>query len=217
MGVPDRPIVDCEFHHTGIPVSDVSAAVAFYTEKLGFELGFTWGEPATMAGVNLGQAQIFLEKGTPNPSGCSLYFVVGDADELFGFHSKAGIEIVATPADRPYGLRDFRVHDLYGYELGFGHYIYTVGEPIHIERIDVPVRLERRLASLLTDLAEHKRMSLSGCLEEILLHTNDGVGPHTKSTLRHIARLKERNGIDYDTHGSYRFSEKGRGSELGPE
>jgi hypothetical protein len=99
------------------------------------------------------------------------------------------------------------VRDLHGYELSFGHYIYTVGERLRIERVDVPVRLERRLAALLHDLAEHKRMSLSACLEEILLHTNDGVGPHTAAQLRHIAKLKEKHGIDYDTHASYRFAE----------
>jgi len=46
--------------------------------------------------------------------------------------------------------------------------------------VDVPVRLEKRLAALLGDLAEHKRMSVNGCLEELLLHTNDGVGPPHK-------------------------------------
>jgi len=100
------------------------------------------------------------------------------------------------------------VRDLHGYELGFGHYIYTVGERIPVERVAVQVRLERRLAALLTDLAEHKGMSLSGCLEEILLHTNDGAGPHTKSQLRRITLLKEKHGIDYDTHASYRFKER---------
>jgi catechol 2,3-dioxygenase-like lactoylglutathione lyase family enzyme len=205
--VPTRPVVDCEFHHTGIAVTDVPAAVAFYTADLGFELGFTWGEPPTIAGVNLGKAQIFLEKGAPNPRSSTMYFVVGDADELHDFHRARGVEIVAEPADKPYGLRDYRVRDLHGYELAFGHYIYTVGERVPIERVDVPVRLERRLAALLHDLAEHKRMSVSGCLEEILLHTNDGVGPHTAAQLRHIAKLKEKHGIDYDTHASYRFAE----------
>jgi catechol 2,3-dioxygenase-like lactoylglutathione lyase family enzyme len=202
------PTVDCEFHHTGLPVEDVPAAVAFYTEKLGFELGFEWGEPATMAGVNLGQAQIFLEQGTPNPAGCNLYFVVGDADELFEFQQSNGVEIAAVPQDQEYGLRDYRVRDLNGYLLGFGHYIYTMGDPLPIERVDVHVRLERRLAALLTDLAEFKRMSMSSCLEEILLHTNAGVGPHTKGQLRYIAKLEEKHGIDYDSHASYRFTEE---------
>src|SRR5438874_1147647 len=77
--------------------------------------------------------------------------------------------------------------------------------PIVIERVDVPVRLEKRLAALLHDLAAKKRLSLSSALEEILLHTNDGVGPHTKRQLEYIAELKRKHGIDYDTHASYRF------------
>ena len=48
-------------------------------------------------------------------------------------------------------------------------------------------------------------MSLGSCLEETLLHTLDGVGPHTKSDLKHIQKLKEKHGIDYDSHVSYRF------------
>ena len=74
----------------------------------------------------------------------------------------------------------------------------------------MPARLEKRLAALLADLAAYKRMTVSSCLEEMLLHTNEGVGPHTKSQLRHIQKLKEKHGIDYDSHASYRFVERGR-------
>ena len=84
----------------------------------------------------------------------------------------------------------------------------TSGPPIKIERVDVSVRLEKRLAALLLDLAQHKRMSVNSCLEEILLHTNEGVEPHTKATLRQIEELKKKHGIDYDSHGSYRFVER---------
>jgi hypothetical protein len=50
-------------------------------------------------------------------------------------------------------------------------------------------------------------------LEEILLHTceplGDGVAsPHTQRTLRYIQELKKKHGIDYDSHGSYRFVER---------
>jgi hypothetical protein len=89
----------------------------------------------------------------------------------------------------------------------FGQHLYNAGPPIKIERVDVPVRLEKRLAALLQDLAERKRMSINSCLEEMLLHTNEGVGPHTPSQLRYIKELKKKHGIDYDSHGSYRFSE----------
>jgi methionyl-tRNA formyltransferase len=105
-------------------------------------------------------------------------------------------------------LRDYRVRDLDGYTLAFGHHIFDTGPVIEIERTDVPVRLEKRLAALLRDLAEHKRMSVSSCLEETLLHTLDGVGPHTASALSFIEQLKQKHGIDYDSHASYRFVER---------
>jgi hypothetical protein len=108
---------------------------------------------------------------------------------------------------RPWAIRDYTVRDLDGYYLLFGQHLYNAGPPIHIERVDVPVRLEKRLAALLQDLSDHKRMSISSCLEEMLLHTNEGVGPHTASQLRYIKMLKDKHGIDYDSHGSYRFSE----------
>jgi catechol 2,3-dioxygenase-like lactoylglutathione lyase family enzyme len=213
LRTPGTPQVECERHHTTLYVRDVLAAVDFYTSKLGFSPGFTWGDPPTMAGMNLGNAQIFLAQGTPNPQGCAVHFVIGDADELYEFQRANGVEVVEPPGDRPYGLRDYTVRDLYGHILGFGHYVYDAGPSVEIERVDVSVRLEKRLAALLQDLAEHKRMSLTGCLEEILLHTceplGDGVAsPHTKSQLRYIQELKAKHGIDYDSHASYRFVER---------
>ena len=50
-------------------------------------------------------------------------------------------------------------------------------------------------------------MSVDGCLEEMLLHANEGVGPHTKTTRRYIQELKKKHGIDYDCHAGYRFVE----------
>jgi hypothetical protein len=87
------------------------------------------------------------------------------------------------------------------------------GPPLEIERVDLPIRLESRLAALFEDLAEHKGMSLTSCLEETLLHTFERYGegvasPHTQSTLDYIEELKKKHGIDYDTHASYRFVER---------
>jgi catechol 2,3-dioxygenase-like lactoylglutathione lyase family enzyme len=206
------PDIECEQHHPGLAVTDVEAAVDFYVTKLGFRKAFTWGEPPTMAGVNLGHVQMFLELGQPAPQGCSVYFVVEDADELYEFHRANGVEVAQAIDDRPWHIRDYTVRDLHGYHLVFGHRLLNAGPPIPIERVDVPVRLEKRLAALLYDLAAHKRMSVDSCLEEILLHTNEPLGdgvasPHTRRTLRYIQKLKQKHGIDYDSHGSYRFVE----------
>ncbi len=213
MTIPATPSVDCEQHHTILSVADVLAATDFYTKKLGFWVAFTVGDPPTMAGVNLGHVQIFLEQGTPNPKGCAVYFVVGDADELYEFQRARGVEIVTPPEDRPWGLRDYSVRDLHGHVLTFGHRLLKTGQPLKVERVDVPVRLEKRLAALLNDLAKHKHMTVSSCLEEILLHTNEPLGdgvasPHTKKTLHYIQELKNKHGIDYDSHASYRFVEE---------
>src|SRR5215471_19036042 len=146
------PHVDCEQHHACFTVPDVRAAVEFYTNKLGFRSNFIEGDPPRFAGVTLDRVQIFLERGTPAPGGTSAYFMVGNADELYAFHRTNGVEITVPPEDRAYGLRDYGIRDLNGYRLSFGHPIYTTGDPIEIERVDVPVRLEKRLAAALEDL-----------------------------------------------------------------
>ena len=209
MATPSVPVVECERFHPGLPVPDVSAAADYYANTLGFRLLFKAPE---IAGVDLGGVSVHLMEGKSNPAGCSVYFVIGDADEFYEFHKANGVEILKPPTDQSYELRDYRIRDLNGYELVFGHRIYSMGIPIKIERVDVPVRLEKRLATLLYDLAEHKHMSLNSTLEETLLHTFEEFGdsvasPHTKRTLRYIKELKKKHGIDYDSHGSYRFHE----------
>src|SRR5687768_17498792 len=139
MSHPLPPDVECEQQHSGLAVPDVGAAVDFYTKKLGFHLAFAAGDPPTMAGVNLGNEQMFLEQGSPSPKGCSVYFVVGDVEELHAFHRANGVEMVETLGDRDYGLRDYRIRDLNGYLLGFGQHTFNAGPPIVIERVNVPV------------------------------------------------------------------------------
>ena len=208
------PPIECEQQHAGLAVPDIRAAVDFYTNTLGFRTAFTWGEPPTFAGVLLDRVQVFLQQGTPNPGASSIYFMVGDADELFAFHQANGVDVVQPPTDQEYQIRDYVVRDLYGYYLSFGHRLsLAAGPPLPIDRVDVPVRLEKRLAALLYDLAKHKRMTVDSCLEEILLHTNEPLGdgvasPHTRRTLRYIQELKRKHGIEYDSHASYRFVER---------
>lgn len=205
------PHISCGQVFPLLPVSNVTEAVEYYTNRLGFKPGFTWGDPPGFGGVNFGEVSVHLSSNVP-AAPTYVYFVVENADELYDFHTAQGVTITEEPADREYGLRDYRIRDLWGNELGFGNYIYSVGPPVKIERVDVPLRLEKRLAALLKDLAEHKRMSLDSCMEETLLHTfeifGDGVAsPHTMSTLKYIQELKKKHGIDYDTHDSYRFEE----------
>ena len=120
------PKIECEQHHTGLIVSDLDAAIDFYTQKLGFMLAFKWGDPPRMAGVCLGHTQIFLELGEPSPKSLYLYFVINDADAFYEFHQKNDVEVAVPIADREYELRDYAVRDLYGYTLSFGHRICEI-------------------------------------------------------------------------------------------
>jgi len=113
--------VGCEQHHAILSVPDVRSAVEFYTHNLGFWLAFAEGTPPTFAGVNLGGIQLFLERGTPCPAGCAVYFVVSDADEFHRFHAARGVTIIEAPGDRAYHLRDYTIRDPHGYRLTFGH------------------------------------------------------------------------------------------------
>ena len=212
--MPTGPSFACEQVHPTLSVTDVTAAVTFYTDKLGFSLGFVWGDPPTTAGVNLGEVQMMMNRGTPNPEGWSVYFVVEDVDAMHAFQRARGVDVLAAPADKPWGLREYAVRDLHGHKLLFGQHLPDAEPKLEIERVEVTVRLERRLAAALADLAVHKRMTVGECLEETLLHTfeqgpDGGVpSPHTRATLEHIQELKKQHGIDYDTHASYRFVER---------
>lgn len=213
MATNTPPIVDCDQQHPVLMAKDLLKTVDFYINKLGFSPGFVWGDPPEIAGVNLGKISVHIINGNPvsdNPGG--IHFVVGDADELFKFQQSQGVDIVEPPEDTSWGMRAYTVRDINGYHLGFGHYIYNTGPAIKIERVDVPVRIEKRLAALLTDLAEHKKMSIGSCIEEMLLHSFEEIGdtvasPHTRATLRYIRELKKKHGIDYDCHASYNFQE----------
>jgi catechol 2,3-dioxygenase-like lactoylglutathione lyase family enzyme len=123
-----RPNITCKHHHTGLFVSDLDEAINFYTNKLGFQLAFKWSEPPALAAVNLGHAQIFLERGEPSPKGCYMYFVINDAGAFYEFHRNNGVEIVVPIADRDYGLRDYAVRDLHGYVMSFGHGLHGTCE-----------------------------------------------------------------------------------------
>jgi uncharacterized glyoxalase superfamily protein PhnB len=206
------PEVECTSVNPGFVVPDIGKAIEYYTQQLGFKFDFDWGEPPHFAGVSLGSVSLHLMKGVENVGKGFAYFVVADVDELYGYHQSNGVEIVEPIANKEYSMRDYHVRDFCGNMLGFGQYAMISTPNLKIERVELPVRLERRLAALLKDLAEHKGMTIDSTLEETLLHTFEQIGdgvasPHTRATLRHIQELKKKHGIDYDVHASYRFVE----------
>lgn len=203
-------------------VSDLQESFAWFL-RLGWEKRWDWGDPPDFGAVGSGGYEIFLcedGQGGRGDAGVWLAIFVDDADAVHHRCLEQGIEVLMPPTDQPWNLREMFVRHPDGHVLRIGHGLGNGehgrdhGPPLEIERVDVPVRLEKRIAGVLRDLAESKGMSVDSCLEETLLHTFEQVGggvasPHTVEQLRHIRELKRKHGIDYDSHASYRFVERG--------
>lgn len=207
-------------HQTPIlNVSSLEQSFAWF-EKLGWTKRWDWGDPPDFGAVGSGGCEIFLCldcQGGRGEHGMWLGIMVDDVDEVYQHCVEQGIDVAFPPTDREWNLREMCVRHPDGHMLRIGHALgedhEDGGPPLEIERVDVPVRLEKRIAAVLHDLAEHKGMSVTSCLEETLLHTFERLGggvasPHTLEQLEYIQELKRKHGMDYDCHASYRFVER---------
>jgi Rho termination factor, RNA-binding domain/Clp amino terminal domain, pathogenicity island component len=77
-----------------------------------------------------------------------------------------------------------------------------------MERIQLGVRIEKRMAKVLKATAEYLDSSLGELLEKIVLHAFEGSSPFTEKTLAAIAELKKVYGMDYDLSGTSRVVEE---------
>ena len=83
--------------------------------------------------------------------------------------------------------------------------------PVSIERVQLGVRMEKRMVKVLKGLAEFDGLSLGQLLEKIVLHSFEPVpgeegemaaSPHSRRELEVIADLKRIYGLEYDTHAA---------------
>ena len=112
-----------------LAVPDVLAAAEFYCDKLGFTIGFLFGDPPTHAGIHRGEwtnegAHIQLTLAdqplAPKPQVGFYVFMGEDVDGLFARYQAAGVHIERELTDEPWGMREFAIRDCNGYLLRFG-------------------------------------------------------------------------------------------------
>jgi catechol 2,3-dioxygenase-like lactoylglutathione lyase family enzyme len=115
-------------------VNSVPAALAFYRDRLGFEITFQGPEPDDIffGIVQRGAAMImFKAVGVPPVPNCTrdigqgiarwdAYFYVPDPDALATEFSSRGVEFFLPIQDTPDDLRGFELRDVDGYVLFFG-------------------------------------------------------------------------------------------------
>lgn len=76
---------------------------------------------------------------------------------------------------------------------------------IRVERVQLGVRLEKRMVKVLKALAEHGDMTLTALLEDVILHAFEGVSTFSlPETQELVATLKRVYGMDYDVHSTFR-------------
>lgn len=106
-------------------VNDLAKSIDFYRHALGFDLAWSWGDPPDIAAVCRDGVEITLtQRAGAKPAGAAhVYLGVSGVDDYYASLASAGVAIVVPIADRPYGMRDFRIADPSGNELSMGEAI----------------------------------------------------------------------------------------------
>jgi len=100
-------------------VADLKRSIDFYTRVLGFELGWTAGDPPDRASLCRDAVEITIES-DPSPVRGQAYVYVDGVDAFYAAAAAAGANISVPVADRFYGMRDGRILDPDGNELHVG-------------------------------------------------------------------------------------------------
>ena len=88
-------------------------------------------------------------------------------------------------------------------------------EPLTIDRVQLGVRMEKRMVKVLKGLAEFNGVTLGQLLEKIVLHSFEpmpgeegewAASPHGKKALTAITDLKRVYGMEFDVHASHQFA-----------
>jgi len=100
-------------------VANLQRGIDYYTRVMGFELGWTAGEPPDRASFCRDSVEITVEV-DPVPARAKAYIQVQGVDKYFSRIFAAGARMKVPLADRFYGMRDGRIEDPDGNEIHIG-------------------------------------------------------------------------------------------------
>jgi catechol 2,3-dioxygenase-like lactoylglutathione lyase family enzyme len=103
-----------------MPVQDIEEALSFYRDRLGFELGWKWGNPITHASVCRDSISLDLIAVPHGKQGTAMVYVRVTGVDAYYSELKGRNVPSGNLDDRPYGMRDFEVIDPSGNRLAFG-------------------------------------------------------------------------------------------------
>lgn len=109
---------------TVFAVSNMEVSLNFYTEILGLELSFQWGDPVTYAVLKRGDVSIHLtlkeDDSIPSPTHNRMYIFVYDIQKAYAEIIQAGGVPLSKPLEQDYKMTDFDIKDPDGHILSFG-------------------------------------------------------------------------------------------------
>ena len=87
----------------------------------------------------------------------------------------------------------------------YGEGLTLKNDEITVERVQIGVRMEKRMVKVLKGIAEFHDISLGDLLEGIVLHAFENKMPFGEETLQCVRQLKEVYGMNYGVSMSHRF------------
>ena len=120
-----------------LAVRNMKETIEFYKSSLGFKVGMAFPDANNPEYVDLskdGMVLMFIPakncgigKKEKLGIGVNLYMNIdGDIDEYYDELKRRGVKIAVDIKDEPYGIRDFTVEDVNGYQLTFNQLSKTV-------------------------------------------------------------------------------------------
>lgn len=103
-------------------VPDMAEALTFYVSQLEFTLNWRWGEPVTRAAVIRDgfEIQLVCDPDLDGVPPAVVYCHMTGVESYFDACVRRSAPIHQPLTDRPWGMKDFRVRDAAGNQLGFG-------------------------------------------------------------------------------------------------
>jgi len=108
---------------TVFTVTNIADTTAYYRDRLGFQVAFEYGTPATYVGLTEGNVSLHLIASSRNnrlAGRGAVSIFVDDVDAVHADLVRRGARIESEPKDQNYGIRDFDVTDLDGNMIYFG-------------------------------------------------------------------------------------------------
>ena len=111
-----------------LAVKNLESEADYYLSKLGFQRDFTvpgW-EFLSFGGfkIMLGECKDEMSARETGDHSYFAHVLVENVDEIFVEFRRQGAEFIQTPADKPWGLREFGVVTPGGHRIMFGHEIH---------------------------------------------------------------------------------------------